>query len=185
VWKYLIENSQLLRDGATLLHLAPEPFLVEALRRSFRLRHVAADLASPHAGSHHDLTRLGFRSGSFDAALSLHVLEHVADDAAALAELRRVLRCGGWALIHVPLRPGGRATDEDPTVTDPRARLRRWGQEDHVRLYGLDLAARLDAAGFAVRLERCSHLWGREEIVRAALLPGRSEDDVLFFATAR
>lgn len=30
-------------------------------------------------------------------------------------------------------------TDEDPSVTGPRERARRFGQHDHVRMYGRDL----------------------------------------------
>lgn len=42
------------------------------------------------------------RAESVDAAYSLNVLEHIPDDAAALAELRRVLRPGGRMLLYVP-----------------------------------------------------------------------------------
>jgi SAM-dependent methyltransferase len=41
-------------------------------------------------------------SASFDVVYSLNVLEHIADDGAALADLRRVLRPGGRLLIYVP-----------------------------------------------------------------------------------
>ena len=41
-------------------------------------------------------------SDSVDLVYSFNVLEHIEDDAAALAELRRVLRPGGRLLIYVP-----------------------------------------------------------------------------------
>lgn len=40
--------------------------------------------------------------GSQDAIYSLNVLEHIEDDAAALADLHRVLRPGGRLLLYVP-----------------------------------------------------------------------------------
>jgi SAM-dependent methyltransferase len=48
--------------------------------------------------------RLPFPEATFDLVTSFDVVYHldVADDVAALAELRRVLRPGGWALIRVP-----------------------------------------------------------------------------------
>jgi SAM-dependent methyltransferase len=91
---------------------------------------------------------LPFADATFDLAVAAEVLEHVADDRAAMAELARVLRPGGrlavtvprwfpervcWALAddyHAPAVPGG-----------------------HVRVYRRrQLAARLRGAGLV--------LWG-------------------------
>ena len=47
---------------------------------------------------------LPFAAGSFDLVLSHEVLEHVADDRAAVAEAVRVLRPGGRLAIYVPNR---------------------------------------------------------------------------------
>jgi SAM-dependent methyltransferase len=51
------------------------------------------------AGEH-----LPFPNNSFDLVLSHEVLEHVADDAAALREMVRVLRPGGRIVLFVPNR---------------------------------------------------------------------------------
>jgi SAM-dependent methyltransferase len=53
-----------------------------------------------------DVCRLPIAEGSVDAVLSANLLEHVPDDVAALAEIRRVLRPGGLAAIVVPAGPG-------------------------------------------------------------------------------
>lgn len=47
---------------------------------------------------------LPFPANSFDLALSHEVLEHVQDDRAAMAEMIRVLRPGGRAVVFVPNR---------------------------------------------------------------------------------
>lgn len=52
-----------------------------------------------------DATRLPLEDASIDALASVNVLEHVADDEAALAEMRRVLRPGAPAAIVVPAAP--------------------------------------------------------------------------------
>ncbi|MDP9393045.1 MAG: class I SAM-dependent methyltransferase [Actinomycetota bacterium] len=49
-----------------------------------------------------DATALPFRSASVDLVLAFDVLEHLQDDAAAVAEVRRVLRPGGTYLVAVP-----------------------------------------------------------------------------------
>lgn len=44
----------------------------------------------------------GIAADSVDLVYSFNVLEHIEDDAAALAQLRRVLRPGGRLLLYVP-----------------------------------------------------------------------------------
>lgn len=49
-----------------------------------------------------DAMRLPFRDSSFDLVVALDILEHVADDSAALAEIHRVLKPGGRVIATVP-----------------------------------------------------------------------------------
>ncbi|MBO2452155.1 class I SAM-dependent methyltransferase [Actinomadura barringtoniae] len=49
-----------------------------------------------------DARFLPLPSAEFDLALALNVLEHIEDDAAAAAEIARVLRPGGAVLVSVP-----------------------------------------------------------------------------------
>lgn len=51
---------------------------------------------------HGDVTALGFQEAALDAVLSLDVLEHVPDAAAAVAELARVIAPGGVFVATVP-----------------------------------------------------------------------------------
>jgi SAM-dependent methyltransferase len=48
--------------------------------------------------------RLPFRTGGFDAVAAVDIVEHT-DDTHAVAEIARVLRPGGAALLHVPAFP--------------------------------------------------------------------------------
>jgi SAM-dependent methyltransferase len=49
-----------------------------------------------------DATRMPFHDGSFDRIIASEVMEHIPDDAAAAAELARVLRPGGVLAVTVP-----------------------------------------------------------------------------------
>lgn len=132
--------------GGRMLHVAPEAVMANRFRHSFD--YVSIDLDGSLAMMAMDLTDLTFPDESFDAIICNHVLEHVPDDCKALSEIHRVMKPGGWGSIQVPM--DGATTREDLTVTDPRERLRLFGQEDHVRQYGYDFLGRLSQAGFDI-----------------------------------
>ncbi|MCP4689857.1 MAG: class I SAM-dependent methyltransferase [Desulfobacterales bacterium] len=51
-----------------------------------------------------DVTHLPFRRDAFDVVICSEVLEHIPDQAAAMAELTRVLKPGGDLVVSVPRR---------------------------------------------------------------------------------
>ena len=51
-----------------------------------------------------DATKLPFENGSFDAILSLHVIEHIKKDIAFINEIYRVLKNSGCAIMTTPNR---------------------------------------------------------------------------------
>ena len=141
-----------------LLHVAPDYGLYLWLMRQAGIDYVGTDIDARRyrhiAGIRTaDLTRMPFDENGFDIVVCSHVLEHVPDDAAAFAEIFRILKPGGTALLLTPFALDGKGTDEDPGSTDPAERDRRFGQWDHVRLYDRDtFLARMRAAGFDATL---------------------------------
>lgn len=150
LWLYLERSTGVLTEPLRLLHLAPEPWLSSQLRRLPGLDYTSIDLESRQVMASMDATRLAFRDRCFDVVLCLHVLEHIPDDLAAMRELLRVLKPGGWGILQSPFDAERPETFEDWTVTSPRDRERIFGQRDHVRIYGRDYVARLRSAGFEV-----------------------------------
>jgi SAM-dependent methyltransferase len=137
-------------DGSRILHFSAEDCLESTLRPRARL-YVKADLPADRVNIRGDMTHMPFRDGAFDALISCDVLEHIVDDRAAVAEIHRVLRPNGVAILTVPTFDDRDTTCEDPSVDTPDRRAVAYGQSDHVRNYGAgDFAARLASAGFTV-----------------------------------
>jgi SAM-dependent methyltransferase len=172
LWLFLERRTDLLAAGPRrLLHVAPERCLEVRLRRALGEGYLTADLVDPEAMLRMDVTDIRFPDGSFDAILCSHVLEHVPDDRRAMRELHRVLRRGGFAIFMVPV--GRERTFEDPSIADPEARRAAFGQEDHVRVYGCDVAERLSGAGFRVTIAGPADF--PAEVARCGLTPAAGE----------
>jgi SAM-dependent methyltransferase len=177
LWSFIRDRTDLLTRPQRLMHFAPEwPFL-RLLRHQPQLDYVTTDIASSLADEHFDIQAIPHPDGSVDAILCNHVLEHIPDDRKAIAELFRILRPGGWAILMVPIGRERGTTLEDPDVSTPAERLRVYGQEDHLRLYGEDYPDRLRDAGFEVDAHALDELATPAEVARFAL---RRQD--LFFA---
>ena len=146
-WLYLDQVLELGSEPLRLLHFAPEYALRGLIEARERVDYVTADLDPAGVDVAADITALPFGDGAFDAIVCSHVLEHVDDDRAAMAELARVLRPGGWLVVLVPLDLDRETTHEDPSITAPEDREREYLQHDHVRLYSLDIVERLAGRG--------------------------------------
>jgi predicted SAM-dependent methyltransferase len=116
------------------------------------LDYLTIDLNDPSVTMKGDITNLDLANNSVDVIICYHVLEHVVQDRRAMREIYRVLRSGGWALLQVPIDRSVQRTYEDTSITSPEDRLRHFGQEDHVRIYGRDYQDRLTESGFCVTI---------------------------------
>jgi SAM-dependent methyltransferase len=133
-----------------------EPVVCPRPRDGTQARRVPADLAPANvapAGSARAVTKrvlfvraraeaAPLSAGKFDLALALDVLEHLDDDAVALAEAARLLRAGGLLLVTVPAGPA--LWSEHDEALGHRRRYRR-----------RDLARLVAGAGFEI--ERLTH----------------------------
>lgn len=151
---YVRERLALLDTGRRyrFIDFAPSLALSRLLRNIKCLEYRTADYFRPNVDDQVDISNMPlYTDNSVDMFLCSHILEHVPDDRAAMRELFRILKPGGFGIVMVPLIVGVTETHDDPAINTPAERWRYYAQDDHLRLYGTrDLAARLAAAGFAV-----------------------------------
>jgi SAM-dependent methyltransferase len=151
LWLFIKEKTDILNKRCDVLHFAPEYCFIRALKNYKNIRYTSADLSSPLAAVHTDITDLIFPDASFEYIICSHVLEHIPDDAKALSELYRVAQPGGNVLLMTPIEYTREETLEDTPGSAPEQRRELFGAEDHVRIYGRDFAARIAKSGFSVQ----------------------------------
>lgn len=169
MWLYLQQETNFFSAPLKVLHMAPEQSFYKRFRVLKNLDYTTCDLDSPIADVKADIQNLPFLDNSYDVIFCNHVLEHVEDDTKALSELFRVMKPGGWGILQVPIRYQLEKTFEDPTITDRQERIEKFGQYDHVRVYGMDYYQKLEEAGFQVEKINLSEKFSDEQIKRFAL----------------
>jgi SAM-dependent methyltransferase len=152
LYLYLLHKTSTFLKPVKLLHVAPERPLERIFRRQRRIDYVTSDLSRDDVMVKADLINLPFPSNSFDAVICNHVLEYLADDRRAMAEIHRVLRPGGWAILLEQI-----ALALDTTYQESRRLTRSeqyavYGEPGHVRLYGKDYHKRIEEVGFRVEV---------------------------------
>ena len=176
LWFYFEEHPDLFTGNKRMLHYSPERVFYNKFSVMPTLFYVTTDWGLSKVRVFNDITSCAFRDDTFDLVLCNHVLEHVPDDTAAMRETLRILRPGGMAIFMIPIDARLEKTLEDPNVKSPEERRRLFGQEDHVRLYGLDFTKRLESAGFKVEVVNPADKVGDAQIRRYGL----SKDDPIF-----
>jgi SAM-dependent methyltransferase len=175
-WLLFAKQTDLF-DGSpkTMLHVAPEKFLSAKFRRIKNLDYLSADLSNPRAMVQMDITNINYPDNTFSVIYCSHVLEHTPNDRKAIAELYRVLRQDGWAVLQVPIMAD--RTYEDPAIIEPEERKKHFGQWNHVRRCGPDYVERMRSAGFVAEVLRATDLANGSDCARMRF----QSDRVLFF----
>lgn len=169
-WIVMTQRTSLL-DDESLLHVAPEPCLSRRFEAMTGLEYTTVDIDGSRAMIAMDITDIDFPEDTFSAIYCSHVLEHIPNDHDAIAELYRVLRPGGWALLQVPVAAG--STFEDPSIMDPEERRKQFGQRSHVRRCGPDYVNRFMAAGFRAESLQAADLLTEADCIRLGIQPAR------------
>lgn len=169
---YILDHhGPVLATSDAVLDIAPQKQIAGLLQRLSGTAYIGTDLFGHlEIDIRTDLTKLPFKGGSIDAIVCYHVLEHIPDDQAAMRELSRILKPGGLLFLQVPWRRRV-VTDEDPSAP-VEERLRRFGQDDHVRYYGSDFESRLARNGLRPGRIRPSTLLTESQLQRYGI-PGK------------
>lgn len=158
VFLYFRDFTDVFEKKYTVLHIAPEGSL-----RAFFLNRTStnytAGFKNPQAyrgyyydqvKQHIDITATEFPDNHYDVIICNHVLEHIEDDLKAMREIFRIMKPEGFGILQVPIAMELNHSIEGLPAPTPADRLRLYGQEDHVRIYGLDYFERLQSVGFKV-----------------------------------
>ncbi len=158
-----------------IIDFAPSPSLSGFIRKQLDrvelpISYRTADFSGVGVDDKVDITDLQtYDDSQFEFIICSHVLEHVTDDRKALKELYRILSPGGKGIIMVPIVLSLTQTDEDPTITDESERWRRFGQDDHVRIYSkADFIKRVEQSGFRVH-QYDKTFFGEDTLRRAGI----------------
>ena len=143
-------HKDLFQKAEDILYFAPEYSMTLWLRRN-GVKFTSADLYKD-ADLKVDIQNTGLHAESYDVIICNHVLEHVDDFRAALKEMYRILRSSGSFICSFPMDPKVEFIDEDPSVQTPEERFRRFGQDDHKRVFGMKADQLLSEAGFTVEI---------------------------------
>ena len=147
------------------MHFAPEKVLEKKLRGMYK-EYKTADLFSS-ADLKLNIEKVDLPDKSIGTVIRNHVLEHI-NDAAAMMEIKRVLKDNGVFVVSVPIIEGWDHSYENEAIKDPALRELHFGQSDQVRFYGKDFRDRLGSGGFLFDEITA----GAEEAMRYGLVRG-------------
>jgi len=137
------------------LHIAPEQCMIRYLK-PISTNYICGDINPTRYNrltpvQYLDITNIPY-TNTFDCVFASHILEHVVDDTLAMREIYKSLIKGGRFITMVPQKLSLKTTYENKAIVTEKARLKHFGQIDHVRWYGLDFSQRLKDAGFHVNI---------------------------------
>lgn len=165
----LVATTTLFTPGTRVIEVAPMRGFESLLKLQRDINYTSFDLAR-HAMERGDITAMRYPSASADYFICFHVLEHIPDERRALAEIRRVLKPGGVAVLQVPV-DWDAPTTREYSAPDPR-------DVGHVRRHGADFPEHIASAGFDVTGRSVLNVFDPATVSRFGMSP-----EPIFFAS--
>ncbi|WP_229801495.1 class I SAM-dependent methyltransferase [Tateyamaria omphalii] len=176
----ILDRLGAFKPGLRVLHMAPELGLVRKFKSLSGDDYHATDFDVERYSSNFVKIRkldlctdlAAIPDESYDLILHSHVLEHIPCSVPhVLSELDRILAPGGLHFLSVPFRGTTTTEDLSPDLSEAE-RKKRFGQEDHMRIFGTESIVELlrDAWGEGKHLVEPIEIFSRDEL-RAAVIP--------------
>ena len=181
LYAWYLKKNIVLTTTQSILDFAPSKSLSNWLKKNYACKYITADLFMEDVDVKTDIEKMDvFKNESFDFVICSHVMEHVSSDIKAMTEIFRVLKKGGSAIIMTPVLRNFDGVDEDPSCTDIAERWRRFGQDDHVRLYSQKVfTERLKQSGFTVKIITQNNI-DKSDIIKHGL-----PDNIALYITSK
>lgn len=182
-WTYrvLLRYTDIFTSNCKVLHFAPEKSLSEKIRSNRGCDYYPGDLIGGKTRHCVDMLDIQFRDDYFDFIIANHVLEHIKNEKRAVCELMRVLKPRGILVLSFPICTDMETIEEGKENLNSSERLGKFGQEDHVRLYGNDYKERLERYGLNVQVISPIHVESEYNIRRYGFIP----DDICLICTKK
>jgi SAM-dependent methyltransferase len=177
IYYFLKNHTKIFKSNCSILHFAPEENLHRKLTANSNCQYISGDITPGKADYVVDITKIQFDENRFDYIICNHVLEHIPDEQRAISEMKRVLKPNGRIIITMPICISNPITLEDENIITRADRLKVYGQEDHVRLYGSDVKKRLSSYGLKVLEYNFAIKEGKKKLNKYSITNG----DRLFF----
>ncbi len=162
-----------------ILHFAPELSIKRMIESNLEVDYYTGDVLTGKAMHVTDITNMQqYGDGVFDYVISNHVLEHVTMEEKAVHEVKRVLKQSGKWVFSFPICTDMEETFEDKTIVEAADRMKLFGQEDHVRLYGKDYKERFEGYGLKIKQYSPQDLLDDDRIKKWGLI----KNDVILVA---
>lgn len=146
-----------------VLHIAPEPVLRRVIEQQTQVVYLTTDMfLSDVDYPGENIEKLSFTAATYDFVICNHVLEHVAEDEQAMAEIARILVPAGRAVITIPGEWSRPQTIQFPDLS----------LNGHYRDYGLDVVPRFERYFERVELFHLSQLDRTPEGLSLGINPG-------------
>ena len=180
ICNYLEKNKHVIANQNIMMFGAEFSIRKWFDRNGFRYR--TADLFDRSAELKIDIQQILFPDESWNLIVCNHVLEHVPDYKAALKELHRVLHKSGLLEITVPTDSNRETVYENPNIVNEEERIKHFGQNDHLRIFGNDFNDVLKLCGFEVEVVDGSTLPAE---IRGVIGPADYDDNRVYICRKR